>query len=666
MGIGDLPCCGILSRSTITNEALNEFVSAQNAKIAALLQNYLLSFGCLAISLLLYAGIFAINVPRDIGLYARYGFISVFIAIALLIYPAYRLNGWLGKLLSLSLTLLLFGLPLKAAWSNGLTSWMLIGGLLPWADASIYYLDAQRLLAGYTLSTVSASRPLFPSFLATFLGLTAQNLPLTLALLVAITAFACFFAAREVQKTHGTVAGLLILTVLFFFYRRFSGTTLTENLGLTLGATAFAILWRGINQNQIYGIFLGGFLLTLALAARAGAFFVLPAFILWGTLAFRGKARISWTFLLGSTSAILLGLLLNSLLFKVTSSPNDRTFSNAAYTLYGQVVGGKNWTQVFRDYPELNALPEAESSQRAYSLALEVFRRKPLGLVQGVFRAWQNYFDPRGTPAGIGAFSFLGFASPIFHLFHLLGFGGWLIQRKDKINSFLGWLTLGIWLSVPFLPPIDDGEMRVYAATIPISAALATMGTVQLYNLITEQRKKQIYQLKSSSSSTILPSNGLFAFAIILGGLLFLGPLLLKLSYHPLTFPQQTCDSGNHSLFVHFNPSSALKITNDEQQTHLPTLRQSDLSKAMQPLLYRPDFQKLSKLISSNLTLLSLLNLSDGKAVWLLTPSNLLPKKSEFIQLCAKPMPDLIEDPFISERKYHFFVVESIQNSQNP
>ena len=135
---------------------------------------------------------------------------------------------------------------------------------------------------------------------------------------------------------------------------------------------------------------MGLLLLTLALNARAGAFFILPVIILWGAWSFRGVARVSWRFLIGGAGVVLFGFILNSILLKIIGSPHGMAFSNFSYTLYGLIVGG-TWTQVMVDHPEIKALAEPELSRRIYALAFEALRAHPLSLASGLCRAWQQF-----------------------------------------------------------------------------------------------------------------------------------------------------------------------------------------------------------------------------------------------------------------------------------
>ena len=94
-------------------------------------------------------------------------------------------------------------------------------------------------------------------------------------------------------------------------------------------------------------------LLTLALCARAGAFFVLPAVVVAGTYAFRGQSRWSPRFLVASLLAVSIGFGVNAALTGILKDPSSRqsSFSNFSNTLYGLVVEGKGWAQVRIDHP---------------------------------------------------------------------------------------------------------------------------------------------------------------------------------------------------------------------------------------------------------------------------------------------------------------------------
>ncbi len=239
------------------------------------------------LALALYGLLLSLPIPQQLGLSVRYDFTVILIPIIGLAFLALLPAGWKGTLPGLGLVLGLFALTVSGLWTSGVSEPSILGGLMPFSDAAGYYSDARRLLEGQLFSSFSSRRPLFAGMLSALLWLTGRNLQLTIAVLVAVTGIACYLLVREVQSTHGTLAATLVMVVLFVYYRRFSGTTLTENLGFPAGALALALVWRGAGQKKRGYVFGGIFLLTLALNARAGAFFVLPVLVIWAAWVFR-------------------------------------------------------------------------------------------------------------------------------------------------------------------------------------------------------------------------------------------------------------------------------------------------------------------------------------------------------------------------------------------
>jgi pilus assembly protein TadC len=129
---------------------------------------------------------------------------------------------------------------------------------------------------------------------------------------------------------------------------------MTEIIGLSLGSLSFAVMLRGSQERHTYLVIFGIFLLTLALNARAGAFIVLPALILWGTWFFRGCSRFSVRFLINGFTAVALGFLINFIILKTTISSENTSIVNAnySYALYQLAVNSKKWYQIWIDYPE--------------------------------------------------------------------------------------------------------------------------------------------------------------------------------------------------------------------------------------------------------------------------------------------------------------------------
>jgi len=622
----------------------------------------------MAIALLAYVFFLSIPLPKEIGLTAREGFFSILVAIAALFYPAYHHPGRLGTVFSLSLTLILFALPLSGLWHSGISDPSIIGGLLPWSDASGYYGDAKQVLIGGSFSAFSSRRPLFAGLLAALLGLTQQNLQVSLAILVAITAIACFLLAREIQRSHGTVAGLFVLTFLFLFYRRFAGTTLTENLGCPLGAVGLALLWHAAIQKQL-GKALGGlFLLTLALNARAGAFFILPAIVVWGVLYFSQKSRYgvgnlrnelearaespnfqfitlltntryrySLQFLFGGISVIFIGFAINFTLLRVLGSPEGEAFSNFAHTLYGLAEGGKNWTQILVDHPEA-------SEKEYYALAFAAFRQNPFGIVIGAVKAWAQYCLPNWS----GAFGFINITSTVTPISRLLvlgirtilfGLSVWCLifcysHRRSPENGLIIALAIGILLSVPCVPPWDADLMRAYAATIPISAVVAAYGNTLLLRSISR-----------TDALTVPQANPQFHFlgwfGLILASLCFVAPIVTESMSRPVQLDRNfTCPGEQVSAYIRTSPGSSIDLVadNEAEQTRLPTVRLSDFRQGLSQLrVASPDLAQKLESLSDLTTLMQANDLQGQNRVWVIAKSDALPSKKGIVCICGRP-----------------------------
>jgi len=425
-------------------------------------------------------------------------------------------------------------------------------------------MDALRLLGGGQLSAFSAKRPLFAAWLAAWLQLTGTDLKLALGLITGLTAIACYLATKEVQRTHGTPGAALFFSILFLFYRRFSGTTLTEHLGLLLGFASFTLLWRGSVTKRRLELLGGIFASSLAMNARAGAFFALPALVLWAAWLLRGEKRVNLLMLAYGFAAALVPFGINWLVFHFLAAPGGTLNANFSETLYGLVSGGQPWNLIYQEHPEVMDLGKAESAQRIYELALARFCEHPGLLLVGIFSAWKHYLLP-----GIGMFSFIRsayyeagvtWARIILMLLSLMAVCrfGWLGIRQRKMppvtsrgNSDLDALAMlafgGTLLSVPFAPPWDADYMRVYAAVMPFLAVLPVMGLACLTGW-TVRRWKWMERL--SRPHDYLPGNTGAVFSALVIILSILAPLLILEKSTPELPGKVNCPHNANPVYI--------------------------------------------------------------------------------------------------------------------
>src|SRR5918995_291516 len=288
------------------------------------------------------------------------------LAFSVLVLPLFRSQGTSAFYLAMVTHLLLYLACLAGTWVTGATSDLVVSGIFPFSDAAGYFQDAIFLIAGRDL--VYSNRPLFTGLLATGLGWTDLNLKLVLIFFSATASIAAFLFAKQVARGFGLFTGFVVLCFIFWFYRRFLGTLLTENLGLTLGLLGTALLLQSLRAEK-YEVVLGSyglFIFTMALFARAGAFLVLPAILFYFLYSHRPNSVVSerWCSVAAGATALAIAVGCNSLLRQWTGSAQNVLFGNAAFSLYGMAAGYKGWSQIFADHPEFYGLPEPVFTQK--------------------------------------------------------------------------------------------------------------------------------------------------------------------------------------------------------------------------------------------------------------------------------------------------------------
>jgi len=523
-------------------------------------------------ALAIYGLVLWLPIPTAIGLFVRHNLVLLTLIALPLLFITFRIKGVWGTFAALSLTLLLFGLPLSGLWHSGASEPFIIGGLLPFSDAASYYSDALRVVEGFRFSAFSARRPLFPALLTVLLAVTGQNLVVSIAILSAVIAIVCYLATREMQRSLGILPAVTFLFILYLFYRRISGTTMTENLGLPLGVAAFTILWGAAHRKNLWQTAVGLLVLTLALNARAGTFFILPALLLWCGFAFRGKHKFSIPAFGISALAVALGFALNMLVFKLVADPGGMVFSNFSYTLYGEVVGGKGWMQILIDHPELGQLDDVSRSAQTYALVFEAFKAHPFNIVIGAFKNWFDYLMPRGAGAfgfirGNEILSWTNYAYRII-LSLLAGWGLVVAWKQRKLEPFnlLLWAGAGLFLSVPFVPPNDSNQMRVYAATVTFLIAFSVIGLKSVLELLFKQQKASLQKIEPQPVPVMI-------FGIMLAIVTIGGVLLVKAIAKPQSLPAAECSAGETLMMVRFTPGSLVQIGGEPASQRVNAMR---------------------------------------------------------------------------------------------
>ena len=611
-------------------------------------------FACLLVSITAFSLILLNRSPnflRPLSISLRTGFGLVIPATTLIVYLAFRTPGRFGGLIDLTVVMSLFAMPLAGLWASGQTQTTVLSGLIPLYDAQYYYIDALRLIDGSDFSVFSARRPLFPGLLSVLLSLTGHNLMVSLAILTGIVGLACYFTTREMHQTHGPEVAVFVLMVLFLYYRAHSGVSMSENLGVALGALGFGLLWRaGMNQ-RLWMIWLGLLVTTLALNARAGAFFLLPLLILWAGWLLRGDKRVSWRSLVISSTAVILGFGLNLTLTRFLAVPSGVPFANFSYTLYGLSSGGHSWAYVFDAHPEVLALQEPEQSRRIYELAFELMREEPILTVKGALFNWKMLF----SNTWYNVYSYIGgenwtvviIARWMMYLLAVAGIYAWYRDPNDPVKSLVMISIVGVFISVPVLPPTDAYRMRPYAASIAILAALPAMG----FHLLLEKTTRNPLGGREKDTASG-PSTALFSMLLIL--ITFSGPLLIKSTAQPIIRTPSQCPSALDTVLIRFDAGTYVNIRKQNlsfldwmPDFHISLFQRNSHSLGDGNVIRWTDSVNPAQTI-----FLTLDHYSD-RSVFVVIPTALLPGPGSTVQLCG----DYDDSPEITEHRI-FYAME--------
>ena len=575
------------------------------------------------------------NFLRPLSISVRYSFNIYIFLFLLLFWGCFSLKGWPGKLISLSMTVIFFGLALAGTWISGFSDSFLVSGLLPVSDAKGYYQDALLLLNGQPYSVFSSRRPLFAGLLAVLLKLTGGNLQITIAILVFITAVSCYFAARAVRQTSGSLAASIFLVILFLFYRRFSGSTMSENLGVTLGALGFALLWSGVFEHRTWKLVFGIGVLTLGLIARAGPFFILIGIILWMVYRRRVEKSFSKLAIFTGVAVILCSFAINQIVFLTLGNKNGVLFTNFTYSFYGLVTGGQRWDAIYREHPEVFLLSEKEQPGAILSLTYDKFIENPMGPVQGIYTqyrylvsdSWYNAYSYVTNTNDVLDIS-IQYALMILCLFGLLM--GWLHRKKQPYLWLLDLMFFGILLSVPFVPPGDTNHMRAYAAVIPFFALLPAIGASKLLEFFHLGFLTQ--PLNDSTGMDITP---VWACIIIL--FVSIIPITLGKLSKPISIQSlSTCAPGLELAVIQVSPGTYFNVHHESDffLDWLPDFHQGRYTRNIHGLPYTEIMDQFL-LRDAPVTYFNALDLKTNRAFWIVMNSTLLSEDTGYLSLCG-------------------------------
>ena len=362
-------------------------------------------------------------------------------------------------------------------WSTARSVNTGFASLLPTWDSHRYLRCANYLLdrGGFGTTDLSAScnwRPIYSSIFSTLTGLGDRDLHVSLMLQAILIGLGLAALFRELLRWLGLLAAVAAFIPLWLYATRYGiPNVMTENSGLMFGSVALALLIRGAETKKPWLTFVGMAVLTLALNARAGCYFVLPALILWAGLYNRiPRHNILVTFVVAGLS-VAAGFAINFALIDLNGVPLTESNANFSTTLYGLAFGGKGWAQAGVDHP-------GASDAEIYRLAVEEIIRQPAVFIGVLFGALIDCLK-----SALGLFGgYIRHLEPLFWALWVAGFAAIAAGWRDARYALIGAISIGSLLSGPFI--FQDAAPRVFAATVPADATQMGLGVAFLLALL--------------------------------------------------------------------------------------------------------------------------------------------------------------------------------------
>ena len=267
-------------------------------------------------------------------------------------------------------------------------------------------------------------------------------------------------------------------------------------------------------------------------------------------------------------------------------------------------------------------------------MAFQLILKQPALLVKGVIYNYSMFF----SNTNYGLFSYMSGEGETFStisywillLLSALGVWNWFRYRDDRYLGFVMVSTLGLLLSVPFLPPTDTFRLRAYATSIVILALLPAMGL----NIVLTTLK-----LGKLNPIAVDPSNGKFltVFSIFIFVIVLSGPYVSR-GADVIPIPsQENCVAGLKSVIVRYDPGNIVHLVSQNTllldqapNFHIGTFRRN--------IHGFPNFKFMRWALDNvtpNHTLFSALDYRTYQPVLAIVNSDTLPAPPAMLELCG-------------------------------
>ena len=486
----------------------------------------------------------------------KYGFtlpIPILFIICMLLMTKYRL---LNIAALFWVTMIVYAMALAGLWASGQTEGQVISGILPDSDAAFYFYDALRLNSGLRFSTFGSMRIFYSTFLSSLLFFTNASLVDANSIQVLLLAFCAFLATHKIWGKLGRIPASLFFVLIFVFARISVGKLMSEVLGLSLSLLVFYFFFDKTKLQNTSLFFLTIVLWTTALIARVGPLTAIPLMV-YG-IYLNEKSKFSFKkILVLMCASILFVLIIFSAFSSILGSEDSIPFSNFVHPLYGLAKGGKGWSQIFFDHPEIIEIPEPDYTKQILQFALEEIQSKPENLVIGLLKQYPqilNFTNRKGIFSFVGGDndSIYNLMQVFLYILSFYYFYQLVFQKKYEYRHF-AFAFLGIFLLAPIFPFIDFEKMRVYAAVMPFIVMIPVLG---LYYFLNESSNNNQCVINVEKKMDVL----WLVTSIYFIQMIFFIPLMIY-NFNKIKIPKELFSSDRlNNVVVHINSDSFIHL----------------------------------------------------------------------------------------------------------
>jgi hypothetical protein len=505
-------------------------------------------------------------------------------------------------------------------------------------DSATYIASATQLVEGGRMDGIGSNRPINATMLAHGFWIGDANILAMLFLRATFMAFALVIATYEMAKTFGWGAAFVFGAFNTSFAAEFVQSALSEPNGLAWACFGIAVMLRAFRLHSFWLLVSAIGLFTIAMMARPGAMFSLPALIVfawWERKYFKTSGTLAVT---AAVIAMLIAWQLATYLNWSLDAPTRTLLSNFPHTLYGLASGGKGWLQITIDHPELNT-PSA-----MLGAAIQKIWSEPT-LILGFL--WREFLD-------FWPFTFQLTKLDLFFALTVLGAVATLTTLRSIYARLLIVMVVSIWISAPIV--MNDGSYRVFAASVPFLALMAVWPLILLIGMPPTANEQPPGDVRGQSRlRTLFGLSGLAAMAAIL--LLISSPLIFRRPAPEIMTRQLTpsCASGERSIMVHSSATTqALHIISDqESRSVVPYVRQSAFHRHL--TLNAPKILADLGRIPAGSTVMQINEPrsagtgSEIHLVFFLGSKQALPR-NQIVEICADPIPGRFNDSLYVSR----------------